>query len=88
MANRKIKRNDRSGMQRIQYIVVSSESIISGSCAGEFSPILNSGVVLSVISLSFTGTKIARNFSPTFVGFPSKVSVTLACCLTQVLKSA
>ncbi len=34
----------------------------SGTAGREFSCILNSGVVLSVISLSSTGTRIARSF--------------------------
>jgi hypothetical protein len=51
----------------------------SGTFAAEFSPILNSGVVLFVISLSFTGTRIARNFSPISIGFPEKVRGSPGC---------
>jgi hypothetical protein len=61
--------------------------ITSGTPPGEFSCILNSGAVLSVISLSLTGTSIARNFSPGFIGLPSKIKVAFSLSSGSEYKS-
>jgi hypothetical protein len=63
--NLNLKKVKKLGLHKLQKLTT------SGALAGVFSCILNSGVVLSVISLSLTGTRMAKNFSPTFMGFPS-----------------